>query len=88
MRHRSTKERRIDRVEFVYMYRVEIAELSKLDKYTTPNCKYVNEKINDFVARYARKHLEYKANTYSIDIFNTLVRTYENIKLLLPCVTV
>jgi hypothetical protein len=42
MRHRSTKERRAERHEFVYMYRAEIAALWALDSRNQANTYYVD----------------------------------------------
>jgi hypothetical protein len=68
MRHRSTKERRVERHEFVYMYRAEIAALWALDSR--------NPAVEDFVERIARPLLTYKATTYYVDIYLTLRRDY------------
>lgn len=68
MRHRSTKERRAERHEFVYMFRDEIAALWSLDSR--------NEAVENFVERYARPLLTYQSNTYYVDIYLTLRRDY------------
>lgn len=68
MRHGSTKERRAERYEFVYMYRAEIGALWALDSR--------NQAVEDFVERFARPLLTYHANTYYVDIYLTLRRDY------------
>jgi len=69
MRHRSTKERRAERYEFVYMYRAEIAALR--------NAR--DQDVQDFVEQFARPLLTYKANTYYVDIYLTLRRDYNKL---------
>jgi hypothetical protein len=68
MRHRSTKERRAERQEFIYMFANEMAALWNKDTR--------DPAVVDFVERYARPLLTYKANTYYVDIYLTLRRDY------------
>lgn len=71
MRHRSTKERRTERHEFIYMYASEMAALWHKDTR--------DQAVVDFVEKLARPLLTYKANTYYVDIFLTLRRDYMKI---------
>lgn len=68
MRHRSTKERRAERYEFVYMFRLEIEALWQNG--------LRDRDVYNFVEKYARPLLTYKASTYYIDIYLTLRRDY------------
>jgi hypothetical protein len=68
MRHRSTKERRQERQEFIYMFADEMAALWHKDTR--------DQAVVDFVERYARPLLTYQANTYYVDIYLTLRRDY------------
>ena len=68
MRQYSTRERRHEREEFVYMYRQEIARL--FDKDTKDIA------VKYFADRVARHALEYSSRTYYVDIWLNLRRDY------------
>jgi non-homologous end joining protein Ku len=71
MRQRSTRERRHEREEFVYMYREEITRL--YDKGTKDIA------VKDFADRVARHALEYSNTTYYVDIWLNLRRDYKRL---------
>lgn len=76
MRQRSTRERRMIRIEFIYKYRGEISLLEKLSEH-----KWVRDtpEIKEFVEKTARIELEYSIRTYYFDIWMSLVKDKKRI---------
>ena len=70
MRHRATKERAVERREFVYRYR---EELKSLCLHEWPSWR---EDAIEFVEKFARSELEYKSNTDAFSIWLVLRREW------------
>ncbi|MGN6435964.1 MAG: hypothetical protein ACTHMM_05495 [Agriterribacter sp.] len=69
MKQRSTKERRRERQEFVYQYRLEMEALDTATR----------KEIEQFINRVARPQLNYSVRTYWFDIYLALKIEYTKV---------
>ena len=75
MKYLATKERRQDRIEFVYKYREDIKIFMNRDDYAF---RKMSVRLSEWINSVVRNELGYSIGTATVDIWISIRKTYNN----------